>query len=298
MATLYSARKFVQQGFIRLYAAVVGGQVHLSVDDSGPGIPVNKRKHLFQKYQESLDTLCQGTGMGLCLCKSLSELLGGSLELDDSFDSGIEGCPGSRFVVKLNCSPIMMEDDENSNVAPPHLATSFSTPKTAESIEKTAESSPYFDRKTAVSAPESVAKVPLQDEEDAAQHRLPENLSVLVVDDDTILRRLITRTLKRVAPSWDITQASNGETAIRLADDHKFDIIFMDQYMASVEKQLLGTETSRALRAKGVTARICGLSANNMEQSFLEAGANAFLQKPIPCNAEQILEELRRILED
>ena len=62
-----------------------------------------------------------------------------------------------------------------------------------------------------------------------------------------------------------------------------------------VEKTLLGTETTRALREKGVTALICGLSANNMEESFLEAGANAFLQKPIPCNEEQMLEELRRI---
>jgi CheY-like chemotaxis protein len=29
------------------------------------------------------------------------------------------------------------------------------------------------------------------------------------------------------------------------------DLIFMDQHMASTEKQMLGTETVRALRAKG-----------------------------------------------
>ena len=65
---------------------------------------------------------------------------------------------------------------------------------------------------------------------------------------------------------------------------------------ASAEKQLLGTETARAMRAKGVTAIICGLSANDMQNQFLDAGATAFMRKPIPCTKEEMLEELLRIL--
>jgi len=72
----------------------------------------------------------------------------------------------------------------------------------------------------------------------------------------------------------------------------------MDQYMASVEKQLLGTETVRALRADGVTARICGLSANDMEEGFLDAGANSFLFKPFPCEAEAFKNVIRDILKE
>jgi CheY-like chemotaxis protein len=34
-------------------------------------------------------------------------------------------------------------------------------------------------------------------------------------------------------------------------DSEAYDLIFMDQHMASTEKQMLGTETVRALRAKG-----------------------------------------------
>ena len=66
--------------------------------------------------------------------------------------------------------------------------------------------------------------------------------------------------------------------------------------MASVEKQLLGTETVRALRARGVDSIICGLSANDMEQQFVEAGANGFLFKPFPCETETLSAELVRIL--
>jgi two-component system, sensor histidine kinase ChiS len=35
--------KFVEEGFVRLSAAVVDGNVRIIVEDSGPGIPVEKR---------------------------------------------------------------------------------------------------------------------------------------------------------------------------------------------------------------------------------------------------------------
>jgi CheY-like chemotaxis protein len=73
-------------------------------------------------------------------------------------------------------------------------------------------------------------------------------------------------------------------------------LIFMDQHMASTEKQLLGTETVRALRAKGFKNTICGLSANDIEQSFISAGADCFVLKPIPCDRSKLVGVLGRIL--
>ena len=67
--------------------------------------------------------------------------------------------------------------------------------------------------------------------------------------------------------------------------------------MASVEKQMLGTETARALRSKGVKSIICGLSANDMEQQFLESGADTFMMKPFPCERNALTQELCLILE-
>jgi hypothetical protein len=40
-------------------------------------------------------------------------------------------------------------------------------------------------------------------------------------------------------------------------EGNEYDIIFVDQYMASTTKQLLGTETTRELRAKGCQSVIC-----------------------------------------
>jgi CheY-like chemotaxis protein len=255
-----NATKFVEEGFIRFRAAVVNGSVQLYVEDSGQGIPEEKRHQLFGKFQESLDSLSQGTGIGLCLCKTLVDLMGGELWIDDAYDSGVEGCPGTRFVIDLHVPPLKLDDSA--------LDMLVASDRTGGDTEKT---------------------------EDDSEQELPEELNVLFVDDDLILRKLFVRAVKKAAPKWRILEASNGETALRLVETEQFDLIFMDQYMASVQKQLLGTEAVRAMRAKGVQCRICGLSANDVEESFREAGANAFMFKPFPFGYA-LKQELFRVL--
>ena len=255
-----NASKFVQVGFIRLRAAVVDGNVELSVEDSGPGIPPSKRHRLFARFQESLDSLNQGTGLGLSVCKNLSELLGADIYHDENFDSGIPGSPGTRFVLRLNQPALDTDSLGRSQTALSDVAL------------------------------EDIAQPP-------HSSTLPDSLSVLFVDDDTVLRKMFIRAVRRVAPTWNIQEASNGETALRMVDKHRFDVIFMDQYMASIEKQLLGTETVREMRSKGVESIICGLSANDLEEQFADAGANAFMLKPFPCEKETLRTELLSVLQ-
>lgn len=260
-----NSRKFVTQGFIKVGAAVIDGHVQLFVEDSGPGVPLVKRKRLFAKYQESLDSLSQGTGIGLCLSKSLLELLGGELYLDETFDSGIAGFPGTRFVISTKKEPVEVDT---------HIP--------AEDTEQMTDSG------------HSMASSMVKFE---PERELPSDLDVLIVDDDMILRRLITRSLQRIAPTWKLAQAANGETALKMTAEKHFDVVFQDQYMASVEKQLLGTETVHAMRAQGATSCICGLSANEIEESFLQAGANAFMRKPFPCEKQALTEAVHRVLQ-
>ena len=57
-----NSRKFVTTGYISFRAEIVddGENVHIFVEDSGPGIPASKRDNLFVKFQDSLDSLSQG----------------------------------------------------------------------------------------------------------------------------------------------------------------------------------------------------------------------------------------------
>lgn len=196
-----NSRKFVTRGYIRIGAHVQDGKVVLYVEDSGSGVPQHKRIKLFDKYQESLDSLSQGTGMGLCLSKKLAELLGGDLHLDDTFDSGVEGLPGSRFVITLNKEPVIVDTPLQLNEEEVGAETKGSDDIPIEQEHTTTTSLPEKTR------------------------ALPENLAVLIVEDDMILRRLILRSLQRVAPTWTLEQASNGETALKLTETKTFDLI-------------------------------------------------------------------------
>ena len=263
--------KFVQRGYIRIGARVLteDGLVQIFVEDSGPGLAEEKRDQLFDKFQTSLDNLNQGTGFGLSLCKELVSILGGTIFLDNDWHSGIDGCPGARFVVELKAEPV------DTAIAP--------------------SKNPVNDEKNDKN-PDMVSSTP--GDSTVSVEELPLEYRILFVDDDMILRRLFTRSVKRVAPSWTVQESANGETAIRLVTEEgkDFDLIFIDQYMAGVERQLLGTETARALRSKGFQGIICGLSANEMEEPFLASGADAFSLKPFPCEKEMLKIELRRII--
>ena len=264
-----NSAKFVTSGFIRFRAQITPDHVEISVEDSGPGLPPDKQQDLFKKFQTSLDSLGQGTGLGLSLCKCLVSLLDGEIFLDHDYNSGIPGSPGARFVVRFH----------HSHLAPQSADDEDADSTTVELIKEE-------------ELPNGTIKSPIP------STSLPEKLRVLFVDDDRMLRRLFSRGIKRVAPGWEISEAANGEAAIATLESgkDKFDLIFMDQYMASTEKQLLGTETVRVLRSKGLGGVIiCGLSANDMEQAFLQAGADYFILKPMPCEKEELTRELLRI---
>jgi CheY-like chemotaxis protein len=262
-----NAAKFVDEGFIRLRADVIKGSVHVFIEDSGPGIPEDKRDHLFSRFQQSLDSLAQGTGVGLNLCKYLVELMGGEIYLDDSYDSGFKGHPGARIVINLKQNPEYTSD--------PVLLASDHDSETDVESNFARGSSRLFSSGL--------------DEHVVA---LPEGMSVLFVDDDRILRKQGVRAMERIAPSWKCREAASGETALQIVEEESFDFIFMDQYMTSVEQSMKGTETARALRARGVKSIIMGLSGNDMREAFLSAGADAFHIKPLPCREN----ELRKVL--
>jgi CheY-like chemotaxis protein len=262
-----NSAKFIKQGFIRLRAEVVEGNVVLYVEDAGPGIPLKERETMFTKFKGSLERLSQGTGVGLCLCKQLIEAMQGDIWLDESYDSGVEGCPGARFVIQLNSTPIQAD---------------------SKSVDTSESGSRFTGNSSRGICPVGVEK--------EVPHELPEGMSVLFIDDDLVLRKLFSRAVRNVAPDWNVQEAASGETALHRVETENFDLIFVDQYMPGTERQLLGTETTRELRSKGVKSIICGLSANDVEKLFFNAGADYFLLKPLPCSKDKLKQVLLRLI--
>ena len=79
----------------QVYVTIGQNPFSLCVEDDGPGVPVAKRKQLFERGTR-LDTYREGHGVGLAIVAELVESYSGELVLDDS------PLGGARFSVKFN----------------------------------------------------------------------------------------------------------------------------------------------------------------------------------------------------
>lgn len=86
---LTNAAKFTEEGEIRLDYKVdeVNKRVRFSVSDTGCGIPLDKQKIIFDRF-EKVNDFKQGAGLGLSICKAISSRFGGEVYIDASYTAG------------------------------------------------------------------------------------------------------------------------------------------------------------------------------------------------------------------
>lgn len=91
---LTNSCKHTTQGEIHVHCSISEnpGMVTISVTDTGDGVPKDLADHIFERFKSGT---VGGHGMGLNICRILSEKLGGSVRLDTSYTSG------ARFLLLL-----------------------------------------------------------------------------------------------------------------------------------------------------------------------------------------------------
>ena len=86
-----NAVKFTEAGEVRVGVRHADGVLHVSVRDTGCGVPEAKRESLFQRFFQADGSISRrygGTGLGLSICKGLVELMGGSIAMAPAPDGG------------------------------------------------------------------------------------------------------------------------------------------------------------------------------------------------------------------
>jgi two-component system chemotaxis response regulator CheY len=117
--------------------------------------------------------------------------------------------------------------------------------------------------------------------------------TILIVDDDPSIRRLIATTLEDVS-GYRLAEASNGEEALTRALDTRPEIVFLDIDMPHVN----GLEACRRLRSDPTTAAativmLTGETDDDAERSATDAGADLFLTKPFsPLHLLQLVDRI------
>src|ERR1700674_1623750 len=120
-----------------------------------------------------------------------------------------------------------------------------------------------------------------------------EKSKILIVDDDADLRRALKIRLR--ANHYDTVQASDGYSAISVAQKEKPNLIIIDLGLRAgdglvVLKRLQDSDILSSIPVIVLTAR----DPQSNEQQTLQAGATAFFQKPADNN--ELLDVIRATL--
>ena len=117
--------------------------------------------------------------------------------------------------------------------------------------------------------------------------------SVLIVDDEPSIRKLVATTLEDVA-GFELVEAANGVEALELAREEAPAIVLLDIDMPGMD----GLEACRRLRADPETAgctivMLTAAADEEAERAAEEAGADLFLTKPFsPINLLRLVDEI------
>jgi two-component system cell cycle sensor histidine kinase/response regulator CckA len=124
----------------------------------------------------------------------------------------------------------------------------------------------------------AVKEVPVETFEATDHDRPRGSATVLIVDDDEDLRRMMTRVLER--NGYQVVAADSGEAALDIVDDAgaTFDLVVSDFVMGAMS----GRELAKALQSRNPTLLVLLVSgtATRSVVSELNAGTADFLPKP------------------
>ena len=107
-----NAIKFTDKGFVRVDVQATKQtddevELQFSIRDSGVGIAPEKRKAIFDRFQQADAETSRrfgGTGLGLSIVKQLIDLQGGIIQVHSELKKG------SEFIVRLSYKPILGEE--------------------------------------------------------------------------------------------------------------------------------------------------------------------------------------------
>ena len=98
-----NALKFTPKGTVTIGYRILPEWLELFVNDTGIGIPEDKLEKVFERF-EKVNSFAQGTGLGLPICRTILERLGGDIKVASQM--GV----GTRFTCRI---PLLLADSED-----------------------------------------------------------------------------------------------------------------------------------------------------------------------------------------
>lgn len=249
---LGNAVKYTEQGYIRLTAKRVNGEVVLQITDSGVGIPEQKRASLFRPFEQvhvQGHYSASGSGLGLSISQQLVRLHGGELTIDS--------VEGQGTTVRISFPSTLIMNPELR----PQAASVIHYDKYPKPDDKQPKTAPHVTEATQV---------------DLLGDAKP---LIFVVDDEQVNRELVASQLTNTG--YRVEMFEQGLQVLERMTQQVPDLILLDFIMPKMN----GLEVCQAIRKQhdSYEVPIMMLTARHQISDIvgaLGAGANDYLTKP------------------
>jgi len=238
------------------------GGINIIVADTGPGIPPDKIKHVFDRFYQTDNASSgdqEGTGIGLALTQELVKLHHGDIKVESH-----EG-KGTTFIVTLPKGHEHLKPEE---------------------IDEKGAAIPVEE----ISVPELEPVKTVRLDEKAEKEGKP---ILLVVEDNDDLRSYVRSYLD---DEYSVHEAVNGALGLQSAIEKIPDLIISDVMMPMMD----GYQLCRALKSNEKTSHIpvillTAKAAKEDKLEGLELGADDFLTKPF--DPAELLVRIKNLIE-
>lgn len=275
ISLINNAIKFTYEGEVRVVIQKGSDDgmecaINFLVMDSGIGIPENQLDNIFNRLAQGdpdVERNFGGTGLGLYICKSLVEQMGGSIWAENRKEGG------ATFGFKIQFEKGSLEQAEEGLLFfPPETETEDSDPEDSDPVEGFSEDE----------IPEETVA--------ADSNGNSKNLKVLVVDDCEETCQLIESFL--ATGPYDVDIVNDGLVALEKHETGTYDLILMDIQLPGLD----GVGATMEIRSKetedGSKTAIFALVGSSSEEEgyYHAADFDQCLIKPF--SKDQLLEAI------
>lgn len=248
--------------------------VRITVIDSGPGVPDERKPTLFDRRASSIGD----AGLGLHLSRGFARLHGGDIVVEDAPLTGAPGAPGaagahaSAMMLKAGAKFAATFRIDGSNVADTRSGVSTAPQRLAALAE----------------AELAVPVVPASDDLDdpTGPQAKPR---VLVVEDEVDVARHLRRALEK---AFEIAVVHNGREALQQALHAPPDLILTDVMLPEMDGEALLRAIQADEELGGIPVVVLtGQDDRTLRLRMLRAGAQDFLTKPY--QPEELVQRLQ-----
>ena len=253
-----NALKFTREGQVSVEAEERGGQLAITIADTGIGIPQHRLQEIFRSFEQADASSARefgGTGLGLTITQQLVHLHGGTIQVDSE-----EG-QGSRFTFILPLWEGEMDENLRSSLE--------------------AQLSQVRDLSEVLTAPPTSSALPGSKEpEDSVPQTKSKGARVLCVDDEPVNLQVLENFLR--LEGYATKRANDGPECLEiLRQGFLPDLILLDVMMP----HMTGFEVAEHIR-RDFPAHLLPIllvTAKNRVSDLVEglsSGANDYLSKP------------------